>query len=99
MLAHEIRNPLTTINLVVGKLEYDFPGKENKSSFSMIKKNSMRIDNLVKEVLSLSLPEKIRQGKHNINDLIDEALTFAMDRIRLKKIRSLRKKYAADYMH
>ncbi len=95
MLAHEIRNPLTTINLVVGQIEFDLPNESYKPSLDMIKNNCRRIDDLIKEVLLSSKVAKIQMNKHNLNELIDETLNFAIDRIKIKKIKT-KKDYAAD---
>jgi PAS domain S-box-containing protein len=95
MLAHEIRNPLTTINLVVGQMEFDLRGEDYKNSFDMIKNNCRRINDLISEVLLSSKPAKIKMGKHNLSKLIDDTLVFAMDRIKIKKIK-VTKDYASN---
>ena len=92
-LAHEVRNPLTNINLSAEQLRSGAPAGENgsKQYLEIIERNSKRINDLVSEMLNISRPSELRLAQHNINELLDETLAVAQDRIKLKEIQVERK--------
>src|SRR5688500_14026219 len=51
-LAHEIRNPLTNINLSVALLGTVITDKTHKSYLDIIARSSVRINNLINELLT-----------------------------------------------
>jgi signal transduction histidine kinase len=85
-LAHEVRNPLTNINLSVKLLESAIKDDELKSYLDIITRSSIRINNLIKEFLNQQLPDKILVEKESIQQLLDEVLDMTRDRIMLKNI-------------
>jgi PAS domain S-box-containing protein len=87
MLAHEIRNPLTNINLTLEQLEYEAANPEFETYFGMIKRNTRRISDLINELLLSSRPAEVVKDKHSIHKLIDDTLALAMDRITLKNVK------------
>lgn len=84
MLAHEIRNPLTNINLTLEQLEYEVANQEFDTYFGMMKRNTRRISDLINELLLSSRPADIVTEKHSVGKIIDDTLALAMDRITLK---------------
>src|SRR5271166_4825174 len=57
-LAHEIRNPLCTVNMAVDLLTMTDLDKENREYLNMIKRASIRINSLVNSLVSLDLPKE-----------------------------------------
>ena len=90
MLAHEIRNPLTNINLTLEQLEYEAENPEFETYFGMIKRNTRRISDLINELLLSSRPAYIAKEKHQLNKLVDDTLALAMDRITLKGVKVIK---------
>lgn len=87
VIAHEVRNPLTNINLSVEQLRTEEPGSENsKLFFDMIARNSDRINVLVSDLLNASRAAELNFEDCAINQLLDESLAEAQDRIELKQI-------------
>jgi PAS domain S-box-containing protein len=85
MLAHEIRNPLNNIILSV---EHLMPiGDETQKDFlGIIQRNSIRINQIISELLNLASPAELVFEKHSLQNILDESLSRAMDRIRLHQI-------------
>lgn len=94
-LAHEVRNPLTTINLAVDLLQSGIKDVEMKIYLDIIMRSSERINNLVTELLKYQQEAKAEAEKHSIHQLLEEVLEMAHDRITLKRI-TVRKEYAAE---
>ncbi len=98
-IAHEVRNPLTNIDLSLQQLKDEM--KENAEAagpyFDIIARNSQRINQLITELLNSSKPTEIEVTECNINTLLDDTLHLAIDRIHLKKI-NLVKKYAKELL-
>lgn len=86
MLAHEIRNPLTNINLTLEQLEYEAANPEFDTYFGMIKRNTRRISDLINELLLSSRPAEVVKEKHSLQQLIDDTVALASDRILLKNV-------------
>ncbi len=95
-IAHEIRNPLTNINLATDQLSSEMPAGENTTFlFEMINRNSNRINLLISDLLNSTKFSELNYEKVSINNLLNEALEQANDRILLNNI-ILIKKYSND---
>lgn len=93
VLAHEVRNPLTNINLAVEGL-YDENKEESlKDYFGIIQRNSARINKLITELLNSTRPTVLNIGDVDINALLEESLLLAKDRIGLQHI-TIQKEFA-----
>lgn len=97
MLAHEVRNPLTNITLAIEQMKSDVLEAEEGTEiyFDIIKRNLERINHIISELLNSSRPAILKFGKFNVNELLDEALKLAEDRITLKQIKVV-KNYSGD---
>ena len=95
-IAHEVRNPLTNINLATEHLRSELPlPPETTVLVDMISRNSNRINDLINDLLNSTKVAQLDFTKVNLNEVIDQSLSFAQDRIDLKGIR-IEKKYAPD---
>ncbi len=96
-IAHEIRNPLTNINLAADQLSAEFPPNDENTGFlfEMITRNSHRINQLISELLNSTKFAELNYLKVSINELLDETLKQAEDRMLLKNVQ-LVKIYAND---
>lgn len=86
VLAHEVRNPLTNINLSVEMLKSALKEKELEVYIDIIARSSRRINDLVNELLKYQLADEVPAENDSIHTLLDEVLEMARDRIRLKDI-------------
>ena len=94
-LAHEVRNPLTNIHLSLDQLEPELPDEELKLFTDIIRRNSLRINTLITELLESFKPQETVLTSISIIELIERALSEAIDRINLKKI-TLVKNFGED---
>jgi PAS domain S-box-containing protein len=85
-LGHEIRNPLTNIFLSIEGLEPSITSDEGRKYWQIIDRNSKRIGELVSQLLNSSRPEDIVMEKSDLQKIVEDTLTLAMDRIKLKAI-------------
>ena len=94
-LAHEIRNPLTNINLAIAMLRLS-PEISNQEIFlDIISRASVKIEELVRSLLAPFQNRIIPSEKHSIHNILDEVLVTTRDRIILKNI-TVRKEYAKE---
>ncbi len=84
-LAHEVRNPLVSINLCAEMLMQGSLDKQQKKYLDIILRNSLRINDLITRLLTYQKPEK-EEASHSVNGLLDEVLNIVEDRIKLKSI-------------
>ncbi|HRN58522.1 MAG TPA: ATP-binding protein, partial [Agriterribacter sp.] len=96
-IAHEVRNPLTNINLSVDQLrtEADADQEERNIFYDMITRNSRRINMLITELLDSTKFIELTAETVPANDLLDEALQLAEDRLTLNDIKVI-KSYEED---
>jgi len=96
-IAHEVRNPLTNINLAVEQLKDDMgPANEDVMPLlEMVVRNSARINQLVTELLNSTRFSELNFQRKSVNTIADEALALAADRIELKHIK-VNKHYSQD---
>lgn len=95
VIAHEVRNPLTNINLATEQLRSevvhssdDTPNEE--LLFEMINRNSERINQLVSDLLDTTRVAELKFGQISINELLDRSLEMANDRIELSRIKVIK---------
>ena len=88
-IAHEVRNPLTNIDLAVSQIKNDGAAADETSQmlFTMIERNSRRINQLISELLSATRFAELSYTAVSINTLLDDALDMAKDRLELHRIR------------
>lgn len=87
-IAHEVRNPLTNISLATEQLKET--GNQNEDTdllLGMIGRSVSRINQLVSDLLSATRIEQLEYTFANVNQLLDESLELAQDRIELKHIK------------
>jgi len=96
VIAHEVRNPLTNIDLSAGQLDTENLSPEDKRTFlDIISRNSKRINHLINDLLNATKFTELKYEAANINELLDETLDYAGDRAQLNKIR-IEKKYTKN---
>jgi PAS domain S-box-containing protein len=93
-LAHEIRNPLTNINLAVEQLNEDLHG-DHRSFLEIVSRNSNRINNLITELTNISQSEIFKGQTIDLRELADKTLEKATDSFELNGIKSV-KNYPAE---
>lgn len=94
-LAHEVRNPLNNINMSVDQLLTEKRSEDDQIYFDIIQRNSKRIDNLITELLESSRPYDLNFQPHSLQDIMEETLSMAIDRIKLRNIK-LEKEYPTE---
>ncbi|MCW3116538.1 MAG: domain S-box protein [Chitinophagaceae bacterium] len=97
-LAHEIRNPLNNISLSVSELMEEKKGDEPDMYLDIIQRNSVRIGGIITELLNSSKPAEIELKKKSLQDIMEESLASALDRITLKRI-ELNVSYTSESLH
>jgi signal transduction histidine kinase len=83
-IAHEVRNPLTNINLAVEQLQSELERSVGRSSellLGMIQRNSDRINLLITDLLNSTKFADLRYQEIELGELLDETLELAGDRI------------------
>lgn len=95
VLAHEIRNPLSNINLATEMLKSVAIDDYQKTYLDIIMRGCARISNLVTDILTSLQTGELQMEKHSIHQLLDETLAIAGDRLQLKNI-TVRKQYTAQ---
>lgn len=96
-IAHEVRNPLTNIDLAIGQIKSEMPeaGESIEMLFNMVNRNSKRINQLITELLNATRFVELNYQPVSINSVMDEALELAKDRITLANI-EIKKNYAPN---
>ncbi|XZF14263.1 ATP-binding protein [Chitinophagaceae bacterium MMS25-I14] len=85
-LAHEVRNPLNNITLSVEQMQQEPVSPNVELYLNIIQRNSQRISDLISELLNNSRPTDISLEKQNLQQILDEVIATAIDRLTLKRI-------------
>ncbi|NUO08162.1 MAG: two-component sensor histidine kinase [Candidatus Brocadia sp.] len=100
-LAHEIKNPLSTLNINLQLLMEDVQGMtggNSKKAFAKIQalqKETQRLEEILNDFLRFAKGQKLELKDHDINEVLDEVVDFVTPEIKQKKILIL-KSYDAD---
>ena len=95
-IAHEVRNPLTNISLAAEQLQdMTIQNSESSMLLDMISRNSIRINQLISDLLTATKAIELNIQKVKINRVLDETLEMAADRLDLSQVK-VQKDYAAD---
>jgi len=71
VLAHEVRNPLTNINLSIEMLRSVITDVDQLAYLDIITRSSARINDLINELLKYQHADEILAEDHSIHSLID----------------------------
>ena len=88
-IAHEVRNPLTNLNLALEHLRDEMP-KDNEAVqlySEIIERNAKRIDTLITEMLNSSKPKELNLELADVTDILNETISLATDSINLNQIK------------
>lgn len=96
-LAHEVRNPLNNINMSVEQLTHAGPADDDDATLflDIIQRNSKRIGDIITELLDTSRPSELTFERYSLQQVVDDALAEAIDRITLQRI-NMQVKYANE---
>lgn len=95
MIAHEVRNPLTNINLSAQQLKADvqeqdqLPEELSSSAvlyLEIIERNSTRINKLINDMLEISRPKSLSFVKTKLGSVVREAVGLIQDRLTLREV-------------
>ena len=76
-VAHEIKNPLTSIKMLIHTVKRKRQTLTDED-IDVIEGEIDRIDHIVKEFLAFARPEKTEKTDVNINDILEEVMTVTM---------------------
>lgn len=87
-IAHEVRNPLTNIDLAASQLKTDVGALDENMLylFGVIDRNSARINKLISDLLQTTKFSELNFSSTSINKLLDDTLAQATDRIDLNQV-------------
>lgn len=85
-LAHEVRNPLSNIHMSLEQLT-SLTRDEDRIYLDIIDRNGKRINDLITELLMSSKPADMVLEKLVMQQVIDESISAAVDRLTLKQIK------------
>jgi signal transduction histidine kinase len=86
-LAHEIKNPMTAIGTFIQLLPYKYDDEEFRRDFYKVAmEETMRVNNLINELLDLVRPKESNFAFGDLHDLIDKMVLLVSPQSRGKRI-------------
>jgi two-component system, sporulation sensor kinase E len=97
VIAHEVRNPLTSVKLALHQLKDETReiGQPLADLFAIAERNCDRINHLITNLLVSTKFSELNYEAVSINELLDEAIDLARDRFEMEGI-TIRKNYSQD---
>jgi signal transduction histidine kinase len=91
-LAHEIKNPLTAIGTFIQLLPQKWDDQEfRKDFYKVAMEETMRMNNLITELLDLVKPKESHFAYGNLHELIDRMILLVSPQSKAKKIKIVRR--------
>lgn len=89
MVGHEVRNPLTNIQLALDQLESEGTQlPEQQIYLDILRRNSHRIGQLITEMLHTSRPLEMKMEQGSLNEVLADAYARVKDRCELRKAKA-----------
>ncbi|MFZ1808129.1 MAG: CHASE3 domain-containing protein [Cyclobacteriaceae bacterium] len=86
-IAHEVRNPLTNLNLALDQLKDEFTANENTKVYTdIVERNLGRIEELISELLRSSRPKELQLEETPLSEVLNETIDLIKDRINLHEM-------------
>lgn len=86
-MAHEIRNPLTNVNLAVDQLKEESGGDEDfEMYFEIIQRCTKRIDGILSQLLSSSAKQVFKRSTFDVVALLKQVVSAIKDRSSLEGV-------------
>lgn len=90
-IAHEVRNPLTNLNLALDQLKEEFPANADTKVYTdILDRNLDRIEELISELLSSSRPKELQLSQVPLTDVLNETIALIQDRINLHEMKVIK---------
>ncbi|QNL22514.1 PAS domain S-box protein [Hyphobacterium sp. CCMP332] len=87
-IAHEVRNPLTNLNLALDQLKDEISDNTEANVYTeIIARNATRIETLIGNLLNSSKQRQYNFSDENLNAILRESLKECNDRLVLKNIK------------
>jgi PAS domain S-box-containing protein len=94
-IAHEIRNPLTNLNLALDNLKEEIPEDDQIGIYTeIIQRSSNRIETLIGDLLNSSKPKELQLELIDLDVILADILELVKDRANLKQIKIEEKREA-----
>lgn len=87
-LAHEIKNPLNNITMSAAHLQTVIDAEDDKLYLEIIQRNSMRINELINELLQSSIPRDTRLKPTSLQEIVDDVMSATNDKLTLKRMQA-----------
>ncbi|MDD5361809.1 MAG: ATP-binding protein [Ignavibacteria bacterium] len=75
-VAHEIRNPLNTINMIAQRMEREYAAKIGSEDFNslieILHSESKRVNGIIEQFLSFTKPPKLNPAKIKVTEFLEE---------------------------
>ena len=94
-IAHELRNPLSSIKMLVQMFRTKLSDKSSERSLDVILSEIEKVESVVKELLDLSKPGEIELKKENIQGALKDAIRLSEGQFKHRKIK-LKKMFDAQ---
>ncbi len=95
-VAHEIRNPLNAIRVIIQRLQREFVPQNDKTEYTqltdIIRKETDRINGTIEQFLSFAKPPVLHKETANLNDCLKEIVALVEPRAKSKQC-SLKTEY------
>jgi len=80
-VAHEVRNPLTSVKLLIQAIERNqVSGSTDEQRLRIVQQEIGRIETTIQELLDFARPPKLRRVQHDVRETLRRALTLVTGR-------------------
>jgi len=89
-IAHEVRNPLTSISLAAEQMAEVVKSADEKTLLQIITRNAYRINDLVSELLNSTKFSQLDLSRQSLNTIVENSMNMARKIINLNSIQAIK---------
>lgn len=81
-VAHELRNPLTAVKLVIQSVKHHLPPSLPEQSFDVVLEEINRMETTIQGLLDFARPPRLQRSRHDLRQIVQRAINLTDGRAR-----------------
>ncbi|TXT35081.1 MAG: signal transduction histidine kinase nitrogen specific NtrB [Planctomycetota bacterium] len=81
-VAHELRNPLTSVKLLIQSVQYRLPPSLPERTFDVVLEEIDRMETTIQSLLDFARPPRLHRSRHDLRQIVQRAINLTEGRAR-----------------
>lgn len=85
-VAHELRNPLTSVKLLIQAAAHRQDGTLDRKTFSVVLEEIERMESTIQNLLDFARPPRLRRARHDVRTTVQRAINLTDGRAKQQRV-------------